>query len=98
MENGLFSFFTTFKGASLLTQHEAPTIQAACLAWKEYILREKPFPELNLAEFVEGFELSIEEDIIPIRHCKNVWNFGFTATGKRSIEAHIFQTVPEAAS
>lgn len=82
----------------MLTQHEAPNIRAACIAWKEYILQENPFPELNLNEFIEGFEMSIDEDIIPIRHCKNVWNLGFTATGKRSIDAHIFQTVAEASN
>jgi hypothetical protein len=95
MQNALFSFFTLFKGATLLTQHEASNVREACIAWKEYILREKPFADLNTAEFVEGFELSINEDIYPIRHCQNVWNFGFTATGKRSIDAHIFLTVAE---
>jgi hypothetical protein len=97
MQNGLYSFYTTFMGASLLTQHEGANVREACLAWKAYIVQEKPFAGLNLEEFLEGFELSIEEDIIAIGHCRNVWNFGFTATGKRSIEAHIFQTVAEEA-
>jgi hypothetical protein len=89
-----YTFIADYKGGTYISQHAGDDLRAACVAWKDHLINDRPFVDgLDVEEFAEAFDYYIEQDP-PLRlaHLENVWNFGFCAMEDEVIDVDIVQT------
>ena len=88
-----FSFITEFLGGTYISQHDSPDLRTACMMWRDHLIRDKPFPELDTDAFSGEFDFYI--DFMPpvaVETLANIWTFGFAYEPKKSINSNIIQT------
>jgi hypothetical protein len=86
-----FTFIMFFNGADYISQHEAKDLLSACVLWKNHIVQDKPFnTDLDVEEFAKSFDFYIQT-LPPVQKegITNVWDFGFNAMRKKSVDVYI---------
>lgn len=88
-----FSFITEFLGGTYISQHEAPDVHRACSVWRDHLVEERPFADLDAVLFSNEFDFYI--DFMPpvaMDNLKHIWAFGFAYAPKKSVNTTIVQT------
>jgi hypothetical protein len=86
-----FTFIAFFDGSDYISQHEAKDLLSACVMWKNHLVQDQPFGDsLDVKEFAKSFDFYIQAlPPVPKGGVVNVWDFGFNAVRKKSIDAYI---------
>lgn len=89
----IFSFITDFQGGTYISQHEAQDLRNACSAWRDHLVQDKPFLDLDTEMFSEEFDFYIDfMPPVPMETLTNIWAFGFAYEPQKSVNVNIVQT------